>query len=274
MAKLYRDEFGNPSPLPVGIEEAKRCRTVRYYDRELCPICGGKLFYTKNQNCVTCSRYDASDLYGLSVGLMSFIDLPEEYGTESSTAYESQNHLGPVGNRDVTFEYKAKIEAARSMLGGLAPTSIEQAVRAGAELWVYPEPCKVQGHLGIRTLRNECFFCKQERDKPHPRQEAIRAGESWYSPDKPCLKCGQKALKRVSNGACKGCIEKAQTVTGGTDTPDSIMMKAQPEMVISKEAAGTLGMKVYRTGVPCRRGHKGFRYVSTNSCIDCLRGRG
>ena len=46
-----------------------------------------------------------------------------------------------------------------------------------------------------------------------------------------------------------------------------------PELfeLISRDDAAAAGFKRYFTGVPCRRGHIAQRYVSTTSCVDCLR---
>lgn len=55
--------------------------------------------------------------------------------------------------------------------------------------------------------------------------------------------------------------------------PDSTarFMKLNPSLVVSRAEALGFGFKVYRTGLPCRRGHTGFKYVSTGACIECLK---
>jgi hypothetical protein len=50
------------------------------------------------------------------------------------------------------------------------------------------------------------------------------------------------------------------------------MMENAPDMIISREDARKLQLKVFRTGEPCRRGHRGFRWTSTGNCIPCAKG--
>lgn len=41
--------------------------------------------------------------------------------------------------------------------------------------------------------------------------------------------------------------------------------------LISRDDAAAAGLLRYFTGVPCKRGHIAQRYVSTSSCMQCLR---
>jgi hypothetical protein len=41
---------------------------------------------------------------------------------------------------------------------------------------------------------------------------------------------------------------------------------------VAREAAIANGFKKYSSGIPCRNGHLSDRYVSTNECLDCLKG--
>ena len=266
MARLYYDEHGNPSPLPVGQEDGKKHRTKMYIDRvNVCQDCGDHLFYTKNNKCVKCARADACDLYGYLHGIMT-VELTFE-GT--ITSYQKRGLMGPVGNRIVPDNYKDTMEELSSILDVQAPTSIRQAQKIGASLWLRAEPCSVAGHYGIRTLKNECYFCEQEKKKPKPRQVALRSGKTWYIPAEPCVHCGTLSERNVHNGSCRGCLGSSGD---SRRSDDSLMMEQNPNMILTKADAIKYGIKVYRHGRPCNKGHKGFRYVSTNSCIDCLRG--
>jgi len=110
-------------------------------------------------------------------------------------------------------------------------------------------------------------------EKESPRAVAIKNGERWYMPNRPCPKCGKMALKYVANGVCKGCMECAEIAKeDGRETADTIMMRENPDLIISRKDAQALGFKIYRTGEFCRRGHTSYRYVSTGQCIECLRG--
>ena len=43
------------------------------------------------------------------------------------------------------------------------------------------------------------------------------------------------------------------------------------QKIESRDSAGASGKSRYFSGVPCKRDHPGWRYVSTNCCIDCAR---
>lgn len=129
--------------------------------------------------------------------------------------------------------------------------------------------CSKCGGLHLCRIDNyKCVSCMVA--DMSPRRKAIIEGKQWYIPDTPCLKCGLLVERHVATGACSNCINK------GVDrraTPESELMRAEPNAIISKEQAKTMGLKIYRTGRPCTKGHTGWRYVSTNSCIDCLRSK-
>ena len=268
--KVYFDSTGTPHSLPVGWENGKTYRTVRYLDPEnVCPECGHHVFYTKNGVCWKCAQSRACDLYSYVRGLMSFDQCFEGW----FTSYDAPGAVLPVGNRIVPDTYQQELEEIAGILDLSAPISIKEAASKDLKLWVTGDPCSKAGHYGIRTLENKCYFCEEERKKPKPRQVAIAAGETWYTPDSPCSKCGTLAQRNVHTGACKGCRGVASG--SGTDarrSPDSIMMESNPELVISRSAAEALGLKVFRTGKPCGKGHTGYRYLSTGGCIDCAKG--
>lgn len=98
------------------------------------------------------------------------------------------------------------------------------------------------------------------------RQDAIKKGLKWYTPVTPCPKCGQTAPRRVDNGRCLECQIRARS-----GTPTIKFMADNPDKVISYGQALTLGLKVYRTGEPCKQGHRAYRYVSTRNCVECLK---
>jgi hypothetical protein len=47
------------------------------------------------------------------------------------------------------------------------------------------------------------------------------------------------------------------------------MIYAQPDAVIERDVALTVGLSHYRTGKPCRRGHTSWRYTKSGACIAC-----
>lgn len=268
--RTYYDKNGKPDSLPTGQENGKLYRTLKYIDREnVCPECGGHVFYTKNNVCLKCAMLRACDLYSYVTGRMGI-----ERGVDGfSTSYTPVNGFAPVGNRLITEEYRDELNAVAGLLDISAPVSIEESVRNGVDLWVTGDPCSKAGHYGIKTLENKCYFCELDRNRPKPRQEAIAAGKTWYRPLEPCGKCGKTAERNVHTGQCRGCLPAGTETNDKRQSPDSKMMKDNPDMIISRADAIEWGFKVYRTGKPCNKGHNGFRYVSTNGCIDCLRGR-
>lgn len=146
--------------------------------------------------------------------------------------------------------------------------SPRQAAIGAGEKWYMPEdPCKF-GHHALRRVQDGlCQECSRAASRKvaglSPRQAAIRAGEKWYMPEDPC-KMGHTALRRVDNGTCKECIGATEALR-----PD----KLWPDIILDRDDAIAAGFNVYRTGQACKKGHTGWRYVSTRGCLDCL-GRG
>ena len=113
-------------------------------------------------------------------------------------------------------------------------------------------------HPGIR-VKSRCWFC--EKVKKDRRDLAEGKRDNFKRMEK-------------ANRAKREAARRSEVKAPGKDhrrTPDSVMMEAQPGMVISKLNALQLGFGVYRTGSPCRHGHCGFRYVSTRRCVTCKR---
>lgn len=145
------------------------------------------------------------------------------------------------------------------------PTDPNAAHTKGYDFYWQPDPGPLCGHNGKMTLHGKCYDCEQIKTNS-PRQQAIKNGERWYTPDEPCPKCGQRADRYVDNGRCQGCDTKRGTV-------EKPVYQQFPDMIIDRETARTNGFNAYRTGKPCRRGHNGWRYVSSGNCVECLRER-
>lgn len=265
----YFDTSGKAHPYPVGLDRAKQLRSSKFMDEKDCPECGKRVRYTHGQACVKCAQVEASDFYAYCVGAMHFEYLGIPNPTVTYFHDWTKTHR-PFGDRDVDESFAVRVREMRDLFPEDVPASRRDATKKGVDIWVRPEACAKSGHFGIRNLEGFCYFCDFERKTPSPRKLAIAAGKTWYTPTKPCPRCGTLAERNVHNGACKGC--KPNTTTDGRKSPDVVIMENYPDMVIAREAAKRLGMKVYRTGEPCRRKHTGFRYVSTGNCIECLRG--
>lgn len=262
MSKLFYYEDGRPSPLPTSKDEAKRLRQSRYNSETGCSDCKeSNSRYTTNDECSFCAMLKALEFYNYAIDASYFADI-----NGPNLIHRSTSEPTPFGEK-----LKAEFEHAKSLFdtNERAPTSSSEAIERGLTLWVRDRQCSKAGHFGIRTLKSECYFCAQKRDTLSPRKAAIANGEKWYTPLESCAKCGQMASRNVANGQCKGCM---QSEGDARETSDTIMMRECPDLVVSKKDAKAMELKVYRTGKECTNGHSGYRYVSTGSCIQCLRG--
>jgi len=135
------------------------------------------------------------------------------------------------------------------------------------EFTTVPKPCKGGPHFPkfLRGSTNrKCLTCQETKRKGlSPRQRALAAGETWYMPETVCPHCHTVSLKRVDNGACRGC----KPAPGPRSQPNPL----PSDTIIDRKTARVLGFKLYRTGDYCRKGHAGFRYVSTGQCQECHR---
>ena len=80
----------------------------------------------------------------------------------------------------------------------------------------------------------------------------------------PCKKRPHYGVKILNK-----CYECQQDKKGPSET--ALMMRDNPDMLLSKKDAKMYGLKVYRTGDECKKGHKAFRYVTTGNCIGCIK---
>lgn len=161
------------------------------------------------------------------------------------------------------------------------PSPRKQALAEGRATYLPKKPCGTCGqHAEKRVHNGSCLNCEALYAQPKRvslRQAAIAEGRSTYLPKQPCDVCRTHAEKRVVNGSCLGCEalrkQKRQDGRSNPDSPDAQMMRDTSDIVIGREMAKGLGFKVFRTGKACKRGHTGFRYVSTGGCLDCHKDR-
>lgn len=146
--------------------------------------------------------------------------------------------------------------------------------RRKAETRYKPEfECDVCKTYAPRIVKTDvCTHCHKEKlAAAHTRtirSVARHAGEKHYTPDTPCLDC-DTSERRVYDNKCVHCCSATDSRRSGTQA----FIDANPELIVTRDMARTVGFKVFRTGKPCSRGHAGFRYVTTNGCITCLRGK-
>jgi len=103
---------------------------------------------------------------------------------------------------------------------------------------------------------------------PFPRSidDAIRFGVDYYYTPRMCNKGRHFITPHIRTGKCQACSANKPL------TPDQIIMRDYPNMIIEKDLANTFGYKIFRTGLPCRKGHKGWRYISSGACVSCIQG--
>ena len=249
----YFFDDGRPSRHPVTKDHAVDIGSPLYNDGERCTECNvATTKYTSNDECIHCCRKIALNFFNFH-NQADFVWTDEETG-EHFAEPERNGKLMQID--ESTW---------------LRWTELSKLVDSDAMYTVSPEQCKQHGHIGMKRL-GKCYECHLEKNKPSPRQEAMAKGEKYFMPLKPCPRCNKIALKRINGSVCTGCIETDVSVTDNRETPDTIMMRDNPDMVISKADAKAYDFKVYRTGEPCRKGHKGWRYVSTGNCISCIKG--
>lgn len=153
------------------------------------------------------------------------------------------------------------------------PVTIEGALDLGLDYVLTPEPCVNGPHLISKSLdgRRGCATCKRTLS---PRAQALKDGEKWYTPKRPCVHCRERAPKRTYDGKCLGCHPPSDHRTAKMDEPTRVLMESAPDTIIDWSTAKAMNLTAYRTGRQCNKGHAEWRYVSTRGCITCHRQRG
>lgn len=194
-----------------------------------------------------------------------FESCPTHYNTpegQSISVYVSTGIRGCCAQINAAADYAAAVQNGEPLDPG-------QAHAAGLDYyWGGPQEQRACGHSDKRTLNGRCYVCAKSTRELSPRQEAIAAGSDWYDP-LPGDECkeGHLAPRRVNNGSCRQCEQDQRAAS------KSLPMHRDPQfadMVIDRESARGLGLKIYRTGAPCVAGHLGWRYVSTGGCLTCM----
>jgi hypothetical protein len=242
---------------------------------------------------MTCARIEAADFHAYAVGALRLTVVPAWFTGDAEDETEAYFVADELDERVQTGQklsrskfipqaYRERLvsESERWFGTGPARTDPANAYDAGFTFWVSPDPCRKSGHFGVRTIKNACAYCEEGASRISPRQQAISDGQAWYTPATPCPRCNTLSQRYVAGGRCQGCAGEsketapdARQAIDARQTPDSLFMQQAPQQVITRAQAKLWGMKVYRTGRPCNAGHSGYRYLSTGSCIQCLRGK-
>lgn len=229
-------EFKLWSNCPWGKEEAIKLGYTKYADINGCDKCtspGYKIRFVDGDQCVGCLTKDIEDLWPLwQQGMPS---RPEPWCTSPDMAAEM----------------------------GLS--------------WYYDSPnrprlCENRPHLRKTHIHTErCVECEDEVKKLKalargPRANARSLGYLTYIPINPCPNCGQIAERNVSTNACYGCKKD-----DSRQSASRIFARDNPELIMTKDEAKSVGLTLYRTGEHCKNGHASWRYVSTGNCLECIK---
>lgn len=164
------------------------------------------------------------------------------------------------------------------------PWSLEQAILLNATKYASLETCKDCGQTNMYRYveSNECTQCaKKAYDEtwklwlmgspdrpeifPKSADEALELNVDYYYRERLCEVGTHFSQPNIKTGKCVACKGRKET------SEASILMKDYPSMIISREDAKALGSVIFRTGLPCRKGHLGYRYTCSGACIKCMR---
>ena len=291
---------GRLSPFPTNHIEAVKLKTDRYDDDEKCPVCNmTSVKYTANKKCVHCAMSMSITFANMMYMKNNVCKNPpiwEEGGLIFATPtgykmeiprdiYNQFLKYGDLVQGDNTYRYTLEPCKKRGHIGvyngkkcylcelesaNNTELSPRQQALKDKKTWYLPtDACPKCGKVSLRRVTNgQCSTCidviPRIAENTSPRQQAIADGQSWYMPTDACPKCGKIALRRVSDGKCKGCVREE------IETPEEIMMRDCPDLVITRDDARAMGLKLYRTGKTCVNGHTTWRYVSTGNCKLCI----
>lgn len=153
--------------------------------------------------------------------------------------------------------------------GRVFPSDVAVATEHGFSWYanVHATPCPKGPHMFAKHVTTgRCVGCTGDKNDPN-RAKAKANGEPTYPHSFPCPKCNTDLRKTASNR----CV-KCNPAKPRERSADQALMEDNPLTLVTYGDALAHGRKVYRTGLRCKRGHKGWRYVSNSACIDCLNG--
>lgn len=148
--------------------------------------------------------------------------------------------------------------------------SLEQCDKCGAQpkgIYIETDECVQCVTKSFLDTWNTWLMGNPGKPDPFPKNqnEALSMMVDYYYKPLVC-KGGPHLIKtHIKTGKCIAC-----TYSKKEESETSKLMRDFPDMEISKEDAYLIGMNVYRTGMPCRKGHKSWRYISSGACVTCM----
>jgi hypothetical protein len=166
------------------------------------------------------------------------------------------------------------------------PWGKSAAAAAGYSRYMDERGCTKCGNASVGRYfeRDACVVCSMKEaaeiwalwvmgspDRPAnfatSRAQALELGVDHYYRETLCKGGPHFVQPHVKSGKCVACSKTTPVEQSASD-----IMQGNPGLILGREDAALLGMPVYRTGEPCRRGHIDFRYVSNGGCLSCMRG--
>lgn len=237
--KLFKLPNGEFTQHPTSRTAAVNARHRFYTTKTPCNVCkSSSLRFTSSDNCMMCQRYK--------------IELVRHFAN-----YSPGKHVQWPDHVPNIEDEKFIVDVRKAVLD-LQENGLKVAY----------EPCKKHGHIMLTNHAN-CHYCDNiER----PQQQAKIDGKSEYVGTTKCKGCGEFTLRKTCDGSCVQCGHNSAKGFVVAPSETTIMMRDNPDMIVTRNDAKSYGLKVYRTGNECKKGHKAFRYVTTGNCIDCIRG--
>lgn len=160
---------------------------------------------------------------------------------------------------------------------GSLPWSREHAVTEGFGRYNdMAGPCPVCGSMRLAqairyTADGSCFHCQWEAFEAiawawSVGVEPVPPHEDHEHFAHTCNNGPHIQLLSKRTGKCVECERQSKPNRDAT----AAFVAASPDAVISRDLAAEAGLKLYRTGEPCKHGHVTWRYTSTGGCVECL----
>ena len=254
------------SPFPFSPEEAREKGLSRFASPVPLPCghgAGSSVYLSDGESCFRCINEGAAD---------AEIDPSAILWSEPGREIYRHNMACPDGPH-VRVTHGARTEPCLLCPPPRKVDPARAAARERGETYYTPSaPCPKCGQRAEKHVQTgRCYGCHPRKVKGDPRRAAARkAGATRYTPSEPCPECGTYAERHTHTNRCYGC---EPATDGRRDETIAALLSGAPEMIISREDAIRAGLPAFRTGEPCKHGHRSWRYVSTRNCIECHRTR-
>ena len=137
---------------------------------------------------------------------------------------------------------------------------------------------KIYRSIYLDFLNSKMYF---KGSVPLCNAHAVNLGVNYYLSD-TCCKYGHLPVRTVKGGKCYKCVEGKPKKHNSKIHYHSLTAKEvrkvcnqiiidYPDIYINYDTAIKYGFTIYTVYKSCIHGHKPFRYVKTNRCIECVK---